>query len=269
MSNLAQGRAHSLQKSSQTPMPDLQTQAIILKITEHKEADLIVWMLTEDWGRLTLRAPSARKSQKRFIGRLQTFAHLAITFKPTKTSWPVLLDVEVEDLHVPLRDDLGRFASASYLAELMLRLTQEHDPVPDLFFLLRTFLEYCAANPLTPKVLCRLHLRLLQELGLQPNWRHCMECGKELSQEEEMFFELSQGALLCTTCKRAISRYTSAVSLSQAVRGTLEAIQDKGQTAHVSPLHWEGALRMLDLRITHLLGQPPNSRAFLREMLHF
>lgn len=240
-----------------------------MKLSEAGESDLLVWFLTEHHGRLTLKARGARKSKKRFMGRLQSFSHHELAFQPKRQGWPLLLRVEPITFHEGLRNNLGGFAAASYAAELLWRMTKEEDPQEGLFRLLASFLDYCEKEPLSPKALCRFHLRLLELLGMQPNWHACMECGRRLDgpDAEGLRLDLGQGGLLCATCPSPSLSATP--SLSPALRGVLGALQHKQAHPPASPLQWQGAVELLDRRIGHILGMTPKSRQFLREMVDF
>lgn len=248
-------------------MSEHQCQGIILKLTERGEADQLVWMMTDLHGRQTFRARAAKKSKKRFAGLLQLFSLHDVTFQTSRQSWPVIKHIEGISIPTSFRHDLEGFAAASYGSELFLRLTRENDPQPELFLLLKSYIQFCQDQPLTPKALCRFHLRLLQELGLQPDWQHCMECGREAHEDLSFRFSTSEGGLLCPFCFPHPREDTP--QLGDLTRQLMIALQYRLQPPTDSPLLWRAATDLLDKRIAQLIGNPPKSRAFLREMLEF
>lgn len=242
---------------------------IILKVTEHGESDQIVWMYTEHRGKQSFKARAARKSKRRFAGLLQTFSHHTLAFKPQSQGWPILLRVEPIALHPGFREHLEGFAAASYCAELFLRLTQEGDPNPALYTLLQSFLGYAEGSDITPKVLCRFHLRLLHDLGLQPNWEYCMECGSSIDRAASSRFEFEQGGLLCNRCFHHIQTPLLNAPLSPQLRSLFVHLQERTALPPELSGHWSAAVELLDRRITGLLGKRPQSRTFLSQMVDF
>ncbi len=240
------------------------TQGILLHTRPVGEADLIVHFYTTDYGRLTLKARGAKKSKRRFAGLLESFSRHFIAFERKRAGWPVLLRLEPVEMYTDLRNDLGAFAAASYASELVLKLTEEGDINRDIFDLLTAFVSYHTEKSLSPKSLSRFKLRLLEDLGLLPNWDNCMDCGSPYHTEEMFRFELGQGGILCRSCSHRYTRTTQ--PLHPNTRLMLIYLQNR-QTLHVpEPLPWSEALRLLNLRFNHLLGFPPRSRGFLYQM---
>ncbi|RPJ79366.1 MAG: DNA repair protein RecO, partial [Deltaproteobacteria bacterium] len=62
-------------------MSDFSTRAIILRRIDHGDYDLIVTLMTKEYGKLSLIAKNAKKSIKRFSGVLELFSALDITGK--------------------------------------------------------------------------------------------------------------------------------------------------------------------------------------------
>lgn len=240
------------------------TQGILLHARPVGEADLIVNFYTTDYGRLTLKARSAKKSKRRFAGLLESFSRHFVAFERKRSGWPILLRLEPVDMHTELRNDLGAFAAASYAAELVLKITEEGDVNRDIFDLLTAFVGYHTDNPLSPKSLCRFELRLLQDLGLLPNWDNCMDCGRPYDPQDSFRFELGQGGILCRGCAHRYTRNT--LPLHPNTRQMLIYLQNKQALQIPEPLPWSDALRLLNLRFNHLMGFPPRSRAFLYQM---
>ena len=62
----------------------LSTVGIVLRRREYGDFDLIVTFLTQDHGKITLIAKSAKKSAKRFPGILEPFSQLQISFRKSQ-----------------------------------------------------------------------------------------------------------------------------------------------------------------------------------------
>lgn len=245
-------------------MREEHTQGIVVHKKEVGESDLVVNFFTLDYGRMVFRAKGAKRSKKRFVG-LETFSHHKLAFRQGRQGrWPTLLRLESIEMYAELRHDLGAYAAANYVAELFLKLTQEGDANPRLFQLLSSFLTYNIQKSLTVKTLCRFHLRLLEDLGLQPDWHHCMECGRPFGEESFFSFDLGQGGVLCQACSPPGSRTTR--PLRRQTQRLLSSLQERKSIDLPTPPPWENATELLNSRIDHLLRQPPQTREFLYEM---
>jgi DNA repair protein RecO (recombination protein O) len=249
-------------------MQEESTEGILLQSRESGESDLILTFWTAHHGRLTLKAPKARKSQKRFGGDLRGFARLQLFFRREREEgrfWQ-LLRIEALGSTVDLSADLLAFAAASFAGEIMLSLNEEGDANPSLYELLTRFLDYIAEHPLTPKALLRFELRLLDAMGFLPSMMRCLECGEALGEDEDARFDLIQGGLLCLSCRPASAR--EAPPLKAPLRLALLHAQRRQDAPHTEDI-WCHLLDLLDRRLCHLLGKESRSRAFLREIAGF
>ncbi|MCB9639230.1 MAG: DNA repair protein RecO [Myxococcales bacterium] len=247
-------------------MQEERCEGILLQTRETGESDLIVTFWTDRFGRFAMRAPKARKSQKRFGGQLQSFARLQLAFQRAREQGrlPQLLRAEAVEGSAILPEALVAFAAASFTGELLLRMTDEEDANPNIYELYARFLTFCAEQPLTPKALARFELRLLELLGLLPSWTRCMECGTPFAPEESTRFDLLQGGLICGQCRSS----REAPLILPATRSGLYALQTK-TALPVETETWRDILNLLDRRLCHVLGYETRSRAFLAEVAGF
>jgi len=150
---------------------------IILNARPLRESDLIVNYLGQDTGRNGALVRGARRSKKRFAGALEIFSHLDASLLPGRGSPSYALEhAAIINVFPDLRLDLGRICMASYFCELCERLLPEAEPHPEVFELLRFFLERLAASPASNKQRHFFEVRLLHHLGLLPDWRRLRVC---------------------------------------------------------------------------------------------
>jgi DNA repair protein RecO (recombination protein O) len=127
------------------------TQGIILRTRPFTETSLLVDWLTSDLGRLHTVARGARRPKSPFRGRLDLFFEADLSLVRSRTS----------SLHT-LRE-------ASYAAALIEQTTERDAPLPAVFELLRGFLAGLSGAPGSKCALFAFELKLLRELGLQPD----------------------------------------------------------------------------------------------------
>ena len=100
------------------PMSRSTTTAIVLQRRQYGDFDLIVTVLSNDQGKRTLIAKSAKKSTKRFPGILEPFNHLQIAFRETRRKgMPILEEATLYRQSGNLRSDFLKTAYASYWVE--------------------------------------------------------------------------------------------------------------------------------------------------------
>jgi DNA repair protein RecO (recombination protein O) len=180
------------------------THAVILRSVDVAESDRILHLLVPEYGRLTAVAKGARRSTKRFSGTLDLFNHLRVSLHRRRGAAIGRLEQAVLVRHyAPLRTDAARFALGCYLLELLDRLAPEGGPRRDMQRLFRFALdsfEAIAAHRPNPALRVILELRALDALGLRPELRRCIGCGRELAGEQPVGFHVADGGPVCGAC---------------------------------------------------------------------
>ena len=113
----------------------LRSEVIILKRSDFGEADRLLTVLTPSHGKLRALAKGARKPTARKSGHVELFMLTDMLIAHGRT-WDIISQAEVVESYRDLREDLDKTSHAYYLAELMDRFTEEHDPNQPLFELL-------------------------------------------------------------------------------------------------------------------------------------
>ena len=149
-------------------------------------------------------AKGARRSTKRFAGTLDLFNHLRVSLHRKRGAAMSRLEQAVLVRHyAPLRSDPARFALGCYLLELLDRLAPEGGPRRDMQRLFRFALdsfEAIAAHRPDAALRTILELRALDALGLRPELRRCVGCGRELAGEQAVGFHVADGGPVCGAC---------------------------------------------------------------------
>jgi DNA repair protein RecO (recombination protein O) len=146
------------------------TQGIILRTRPFTETSLLVDWLTSDLGRLHTVARGARRPKSPFRGRLDLFFEADLSLVRSRTSsLHTLREVVVRETHGLLRSGLEPLRQASYAAALIEQTTERDAPLPAVFELLRGFLAGLSGAPGSKCALFAFELKLLRELGLQPD----------------------------------------------------------------------------------------------------
>jgi DNA repair protein RecO (recombination protein O) len=149
---------------------DEPAQGIVLKSHPYSESSLIIRWLTHEQGRVDTLARGARRPKSPFRGKLDLFYLADFTFARSRHSTlHSLRDLRLLDTHAPLRSDLHRLRQASYGSALLTQTTEPGVPLPELFDLFSSFLQYLAHHQPGPLLPLAFELKLLAALGQQPN----------------------------------------------------------------------------------------------------
>jgi len=172
------------------------TDAIILRRSDFGEADRLLTVFSPEHGKLRLLAKGVRKTTSRKAGHVELFMLTNMLVAHGRT-WDIVSQAEIVEAYRNLREDLDKTSHAYYLAELVDRFTQEHDPNVPLYELLALTLAHLghADDPFV--VLRYFEMHLLGLTGFQPQLHFCVVCQEPLEPVENNYFHAADGGILC------------------------------------------------------------------------
>jgi DNA repair protein RecO (recombination protein O) len=143
---------------------------IILRTRPLTETSLIVHWLTPELGRIATVAKGARRPKSPFAGKLDLFYAADFSFSRSRGSeLHHLREVKLRETHSAIREDILKLQQAGYAAAFIEQATETEFPLPEIFELVRGFLKHLCAQPPQPSDIFALELKLLRELGLEPD----------------------------------------------------------------------------------------------------
>ena len=146
------------------------THGLILRTRPLTETSLIVHWLTPASGRLATVAKGARRPKSPFAGKLDLFYAADFSFSRSRRSeLHTLREVILRETHAPLREDILKLQQAGYAAGFIEQTTEMETPLPEIFKMLGEFLEQLCQQPPRAQNILALELKLLRELGLEPD----------------------------------------------------------------------------------------------------
>ena len=143
---------------------------IILRTRPLTETSLIVHWLTPDFGRIATVAKGARRAKSPFLGKLDLFYRADFSFSRSRRSdLHQLREVNLRETHGAIREDILKLRLAAYATNFIEQVTETETPLPAVFGLLQEFLGCLCEAKTTPQIIFAFELKLLRELGLNPN----------------------------------------------------------------------------------------------------
>ncbi len=141
---------------------------LVLRTRRLTETSLIVHWLTPTLGRIATVAKGALRPKSPFRGKLDLFFLADFSFSRSRRSeLHTLREVTVREPHAGLRRDLACLQQAAYCAALIETATETETPLPEIFELLRGFLDNLTSAQ--PALVFTFELKLLDELGMRPD----------------------------------------------------------------------------------------------------
>lgn len=176
----------------------LMSEALLLRKMPYRDADLILSLFTRDMGKVSGLARNAKKSMKRFGGRLEPFVHLRVSFKEGKGGMKIVEDVDTVRAFQAFMEDLELFTWGSYLLEYTDAVLPQQTPNEELFeLLIKTLSGLDSKKSVLPLVL-GFQLDALTLSGYEPNLASCVDCGSDIPGES--YFSVKRGGAVCGNC---------------------------------------------------------------------
>jgi len=142
---------------------------IILRTRPLTETSLIVNWLTPEHGRLGTVAKGARRAKSPFSGSLDLFYEADFSFTRSRSSsLHTLREVKMREGHGAIRQDIAKLQQAAYATACLEQATEPETPLPEIYKLTSGFLAAVGAHPTLPQTVFAFELKLLRELGLDP-----------------------------------------------------------------------------------------------------
>ena len=212
-------------------MPTFTDQGLIINKIPYGESDLLITFYSLGHGKMTGIGKGAKRSRKRFSGRLELFSLVRFTgFAKPGTTLPRIDECELLDSFKEIQYQPEAFFSGCYFLEIVNRCCPELQVNRQIFALLTELFAFLTL-PAGRNFACQsrlFELQIIAMLGFTPLLDYCLGCRSKVS-GGRIFFDPEAGGLICPQCHR---QYPRAFAVS---RGTI-AILNKF-------LHIDGSLR--------------------------
>lgn len=146
-------------------------EALVLRKSSYGEADLLLTLFSRELGKFRALAKNAKKSQKRFGGRLDFFNRLEIEVTLNKGRFNLIGDVTLKESYREITESVDSFVAANRVLELLDFLTPEQEPGGELFDLAADTLGLLSEKREPHSVFLVFFLRALTLCGYRPDLR--------------------------------------------------------------------------------------------------
>lgn len=179
--------------------------ALVLKRQDYRESDSLVTVYTKDFGKLNLVARGVKKLHSKLAGHLEPANLIDLLIIKGKNLDYVGGAVN-SDAYLGIKENLNKIYYVGQALAWFNRLVRSGEADQHLFFLLGRWLEVLDAYPANDfnkergELLWSFFaLKLMVELGYQPEMYQCLDCHKKIVPGEN-YFNLKNGGLLDADC---------------------------------------------------------------------
>lgn len=173
---------------------------LVLRVVEYNDTDALLTLLTQDLGKITVRARGLRRRNSPLTPVCQLLAYGEYTLFEYKGMYTIN-EASAIELFLPLRKDLQKLSLGTYFAQVSEVVSQEDMPNPELLSLVLNCLFALSKMDMNEYLVKgAFELRIAVLAGYAPELSGC-QCGNTLPDR----FDLSAGRLECSGCKSADS----------------------------------------------------------------
>jgi DNA repair protein RecO (recombination protein O) len=162
------------------------------------EADKILTILTERFGKIKAISKGVRKLKSKLAGSLEPFMMLDLQLHEGKTFYIVtgsVIETEFSAVHT----DLKKTSQAFYLAELVDKFLPENQKSNEIFNIFYEALESIEKGDFL--LLRSFELKIIEASGFHPELYECVHCKEKLSSGEN-FWDHVEGGVVCASCNK-------------------------------------------------------------------
>lgn len=210
------------------------TDAIVVRTVDFSESSYVVTAFTRDFGKVEGLAKGARRLKNPFETSLDLLASIKLSFiRKNSDALDIMTSASLVRRFRPTRRNARGLYAGYCVAELLDRATEDYEPAPNLWILADSALAAFQRRPRVAAMLAAFQAKLLEELGLFPSVRACVECGEPLpldavgNNARKIWLDLDAGGVVCAKC-RATKRF---FALFSSTVGALKAIEAAERSA--------------------------------------
>ena len=236
-------------------MAPVTTPALILRSWRYSETSKIVRLATRELGVQSAIAKGALRPRSRFGAGLESLSEgIAQLYHRETRDLQILGAFDLTDLHRGLTTDVARFAGATALAEIMIKMAPAA-PLPAAYDVLAAAVRALGRVPAeqVDATALRAVWQLLGTLGFEPSLARCARDGAPVTPDSENVpFAIAEGGVLCARCTPG----PQTTPLPPRALTDLIAFNDDGATLPAVDAAHAAAHRRLAARwVRHHLGE--------------
>ncbi|ARC85521.1 DNA repair protein RecO [Clostridium argentinense CDC 2741] len=190
-------------------MSIIKTRAVVIKTQDYKENDKLVWLFSEELGKISVIAKGARKSKSKLMSSTLPFCYGEyVVFKGRNLY--TLNEAKIIDSFQQMLTDFEILIYGSYFNELI-DIACEEENYGTLFKDFVTSFYLIKNSVADLEILARaFELKLLRATGYGLNLEQCSICDKKLKSSNYLSFQYY--GMVCNECEKAYGIHITALA---------------------------------------------------------
>ncbi|MBW6408500.1 DNA repair protein RecO [Clostridium weizhouense] len=184
-----------------------ESKAVIIKSQDFKENDKLVWLYTEELGKITAIAKGAKRSRSKLLSITLPLCYGEYMLYKGKNLYTIQ-EGKIINSFQGLLENLDKLTYSSYLCELIDICSQDEEKNKQLFIDLVMTLYLLDTNALDYQLLIRaFELKVLRNTGYALNLDSCTICKRKINASN--YISLSNYGGVCSECPKEYGLYIS------------------------------------------------------------
>lgn len=171
-------------------------EGIVIRTMPYGESNKIVTLMTEEAGKITVMARGAKKPKSKLAAVTQPFTYGAYLINKGRGMGLLSQGEPIESMRF-IREDLEATAYASYIVEIIDRLTEDSERSAGIYLLLKEALQAINEEYDAEAITLFVEWKMLPVGGVHPFLHGCANCG---AVDGEFGFSFQQIGFLCHRC---------------------------------------------------------------------
>lgn len=171
-------------------------EGIVIRTMPYGESHKIVTLLTEEAGKITVMARGAKKPRSKLAAVTQPFTHGAFLVRKGRGMGTLSQGEPIESMRF-IRENLEATAYASYVVEIIDKLTDQDERVSGIYTLLNEALHAINEEYDAEAITLFVEWKMLRVGGIHPTLHACANCG---ATDGEFGFSFQYIGFLCHRC---------------------------------------------------------------------
>lgn len=174
-------------------------EGIIIRTTDYGETNKIVTLYTGEFGKIGLMARGAKKPKSMLSSVCHVLFYGLCLFNKGRGLGTLYQAESIKSFRT-LFSDLEKTSYSALIVELLDRLTEESQPSPALYRLLKETLLLIEGGTDAAVMAAIFAVKMMRVAGIDPQVDRCIRCG---NQEGPFSFSVAGGGFLCRNCAAA------------------------------------------------------------------
>jgi DNA repair protein RecO (recombination protein O) len=177
------------------------TEAIVLRVVPYSNSSHIVTWLTPDQGKLSTMIKGAMRPKSMFLGQYDLFYTCELLYyRKEYNGLHIAKECSPINTRSELRSDWRSAACASYISDMMQRVSYRGGHQPELYQLTKVALDSLTQQKSKTQFMFWFELHLANLLGIKPQFENCTSCKADIVASKQTRISFSHGGLICERC---------------------------------------------------------------------